>query len=308
MNRVLLACLALLQIAPISAQDLESLKARADAITRQGGQIASRRLRREMQERMEAAKLAAKQGDLERADALLREMETELTQLTQADPNWQALLEMDGPLNTNYQAGAGFFPGGSDPDPAPPVITRNGLPVITTDAAGKTFPNQRTDAMTFDRNSKPLTDLARSTAEILGRRVPLKFHRPAPGFEAGLETGVDKVQFVVNQLFTADGHDVLATWALPPHWSPDRTYVTLIGVPGMSHTNNSKLFAEPSQSFLKTWLTAVTESRNAGVIFVHFNCGGRSAMGLHPGFEQVLDAALLWGSFWGVFGVRLDAR
>lgn len=292
------------QLSPTAAvTDETDLKAKADRISELGSKIPNRKLREQLQARMNEAKAAAQAGNLARANDILTAMEQELASMTEGDADWSAMIEMDAPLNTNFTRGQGFIIGGTDPDDAKPVIEKDGKPFITTDASQKTFPNQRTDVITFDANSKPLTDLARSAAQILGQKTTLKFHRPVEGFMEKVERGTPKVQFIVNQLFTADGNEVLANWVLPPGWTPGQRYVTLIGVPGMSHTNNSKMFATPS--FLKAYLTALKAAQGAGIIMVQFNCGGRSAMGLHHGFEQALDAALKWGVT--NLGARRDA-
>jgi hypothetical protein len=111
------------------------------------------------------------------------------------------------------------------------------------------------------------------------------------------------VQLIVNQPFHADGNDLLATWVLPPRWSPSGRYPLLVCIPGMSHSNNSKLFGDPS--FLSTYYSALQKAGGKCIILVHFNCGGRTALGLHSGFETVLDEALRFGG--KQLGARRDA-
>jgi hypothetical protein len=72
----------------------------------------------------------------------------------------------------------------------------------------------------------------------------------------------------------------------------------------MSHSNNSKMFADTA--FLKSYFHALRWAGDcASIVMLQFNCGGRSSMGLHPGFEAVLDEALRWGEKH--LGARRDA-
>lgn len=122
----------------------------------------------------------------------------------------------------------------------------------------------------------------------------VRFFSPDASVLERLDVNSTDLQFIVNQYFNADGHDHLITWRLPPGWRPTEKYVTFLFVPGMGHTNNSKLFKE-DYSFVLAYLLALANSENKNIIMATTNCGGRVSIGLHEGWHKALNASLKWG-------------
>ena len=215
--------------------------------------------------------------------------------------SWEALLEMDGPLNTNYTEGVGFAPGtGSDVYIESAADYVNGEYVVHTDARQPHFPNARTDITTYDCSSPELGQALQTAAGVLGKSVIMRFIKPDTTFLSKLEKadlGEVKLQVIVNQHFQVDGHDLLVTWILPPNWNPDvgKRYAPFIFIPGYGHPNNTKLFQQQPPVFLYTYFTALQRSASDNLIMMHINGGGRSSLLAQQGFEQVVDVALEWG-------------
>jgi hypothetical protein len=214
-------------------------------------------------------------------------------------PDCPPQIEIEGGrINTNYTDGVGYTPGrGTDPHEEPLIRFENGVLEPLTDASRLQFPNGLTDARTGDCGSRGVLRAARMATRLYGEASGIRILRPDEGVLSRLERGGARVQFIVNQPFGADGHNLLVTWALPPNWDPRERYVIYLFIPGFGHTNNSKVFSSEDgpNEYLPAYFAALEAASSDRIIFMHINGGGRTSLLNHAGHEQVLIEALRWG-------------
>ncbi len=192
----------------------------------------------------------------------------------------------NGTLTTNYMDGQGFVYGGINP--APLESPSN------TDVSQLMFANPKTDPFTFDVNSSQLSQTLGYAEQYLDPSIELRFYLPTGQPQERLQENINAVQSIVNQHYTYQNHDLLATWILPPNWDSENEHVVMIYNPGFQHSNNSKLFGEPF-GFFQSYMRALQISTSKNIILLHLNCGGRTASGLQLGWENNVNQALEWG-------------
>ncbi|NQY79315.1 MAG: hypothetical protein HRT47_03275 [Candidatus Caenarcaniphilales bacterium] len=191
-------------------------------------------------------------------------------------------VEVYFPVVTNFN-GSEFeqFAGESD---------RRPRSIASTDANLAKFPHSRTDSEAI-KDCTGLSKHAGYVREFSNIEAKDYKYRVVQNFSQ-LEENVDKIQVLVNDYHSVNNVHNLATWVLPPNWNKNGKYTTILHAPGYGLTNNQKWFG---QSNIVSYLSILRKTPNKNVIWVMMNTGGSPAMGVHPGYKEVLLETLAWG-------------